>query len=99
MAPQQSGYDYIIVGGGTAGCVIASRLAHRDPKLSVLLIEAGSELSRHDHIYDPLGAGQLHFSDIDWKYMTVPQKHLDGKPKYNCAVRGLSGGVAINSGE
>lgn len=40
----------------------------------------------------------LHFSDLDWKYFTTPQKHLDGKPKYNCAIKGLSGGSIINTG-
>lgn len=92
-------YDYIVVGGGTAGCVVASRLAERKPDLSIMVIEAGSDLSKHEHVYEPLGAQHLHFSEIDWQYMTVPQQHLDGKPKYNCAVKGLSGGVAINSGE
>jgi choline dehydrogenase-like flavoprotein len=50
------------------------------------------------HSPDPAEAAQLHFSDLDWKYFTTPQAHLDGKPKYNCAVKALSGGSVINTG-
>jgi choline dehydrogenase-like flavoprotein len=69
--------DIIIIGGGTAGCVLASRLHQRSPSLSVLLIEAGPNVTGHAHIENPAEAAFLHGSDLDWKYMTVPQKHLD----------------------
>jgi choline dehydrogenase-like flavoprotein len=88
----------IIVGGGTAGVVLASRLHQYKPELSIILIEAGSDVTGHPHIATPADAAFLHFSDLDWKYMTVPQKHLNGAPRYNCAVKGLSGGTIINSG-
>ncbi|KAF2651475.1 GMC oxidoreductase [Lophiostoma macrostomum CBS 122681] len=90
--------DFIIVGGGIAGCVLASRLRQNRPEASILLIEAGPEVSGHPHIENPAEAASLHFSDLDWKYFTVPQTHLDGKPKYNCAIKGLSGGSIINTG-
>lgn len=90
--------DIIIVGGGTAGVVLASRLHQRKPELSILLIEAGPDVTGHPNIATPAEAALLHFSDLDWKYMTVPQKHLNGAPRYNCAVKGLSGGTTINSG-
>jgi choline dehydrogenase-like flavoprotein len=89
---------FIIVGGGTAGCVLASRLRQRKPGSSILLVEAGPDASGHAHIETPAEAPSLHFSDLDWKYFTVPQAHLDGKPRYNCAIKGLSGGTIINSG-
>ena len=90
--------DIIIVGGGTAGCVLASRLHQRKPSLSIILIEAGPDVTDHPHISTPAEAAFLHGSDLDWKYMTVPQLHLDGKPRYNCAIKGLSGGTIINTG-
>jgi hypothetical protein len=40
----------------------------------------------------------LHFSDLDYKYMTTEQKGLDGRPRYNCGVKGLGGGTVINYG-
>ena len=92
-------FDYVVIGGGTAGCVIASRLIERQPVLSILLVEAGPDLTNNPYVKKPLDAAHLHGSDIDWKYMTTPQKHLDGKPRYNCGVKALSGGVAINAGE
>ena len=91
-------YSYIIIGGGTAGCVLASRLLERQPSLSILVIEAGSDITKHPHVYKPLEAANLHFSDIDFKYFTVPQKNLDNKPRYVCGVKALSGAIAINSG-
>ena len=91
-------YDYIIVGGGTAGCVLASRLSHRQPSLSIMVIEAGGDITNHPHVSQPLDAAHLHFSDVDFKYFTVPQKHLDNRPRYVCGVKALSGAIAINAG-
>ncbi|TVY73182.1 Oxygen-dependent choline dehydrogenase [Lachnellula suecica] len=90
--------DIIIIGGGTAGVVLASRLRQRKPELSIILIEAGPDVTGHPHVEKPAEAAFLHFSDLDWKYMTVPQKHLNGAPRYNCAMKGLSGGTIINTG-
>jgi choline dehydrogenase-like flavoprotein len=90
--------DIIIIGGGTAGVVLASRLHERKPELSILLLEAGPDVTGHPHVAIPAEAVSLHFSDLDWKYMTTPQKHLNGKPRYNCAIKGLSGGTIINTG-
>ena len=98
MADANTLYDYLIVGGGTAGCVLASRLLERQPSLSILIIEAGGDVTNHAHIYKPLEAAHLHFSDIDFKYFTVPKKHLDNNPRYMVGVKALSGAIAVNSG-
>lgn len=97
-SPTEASYDYIVIGGGTAGCVLASRLLEDDPTLALLIIEAGSDVTNHPHVYKPLESAKLHFSDIDFKYFTTPQVHLDGKVRYACGVKALSGAVTINSG-
>ncbi|GIY78769.1 glucose dehydrogenase [Caerostris darwini] len=68
----KSQYDYIIVGGGAAGSVLASRLSEV-PCVSVLLLEAGKPAPRVTDI--PSVAGSFIQSDIDWKYRTTPQRH------------------------
>lgn len=90
--------DIIIVGGGLAGTVLASRLHQRKPDLDIVLIEAGPDPKDNPHVLTPADAPKLHFSELDYKYFTTPQVHLDGKPKYNCAVKALGGGTVINSG-
>ncbi|PWY87046.1 glucose dehydrogenase [Aspergillus sclerotioniger CBS 115572] len=91
-------FDYIIVGGGTAGCVLASRLKQDNPSLSILLIEAGPDASSHPLVPDGSKATQLLGSELDWSYKTVPQKHLDDRVLSNHAGKALGGSTAINSG-
>ena len=66
-------YDYIIVGAGTAGCVLANRLTE-DPNVTVLLLEAGPVDSSYIPSI-PLAQSEILLSEMDWKYKTVPQKH------------------------
>ncbi|EHK49445.1 hypothetical protein TRIATDRAFT_50821 [Trichoderma atroviride IMI 206040] len=90
--------DYIILGGGIAGCVLASRLKEADSSLSIVLIEAGPDPTGHPLTTAPLACFAAHYSDLDYAYRTVPQEHLGGRPCYAAAAKVLSGGSAINYG-
>ena len=65
-------YDYIIVGAGTAGCVLANRLTE-DSNATVLLLEAGPVDNKY-FINIPLAQSEIMLSELDWKYKTVPQQ-------------------------
>jgi choline dehydrogenase-like flavoprotein len=90
--------DFIIVGGGLAGTVVASRLHQRNSLLSIVLIEAGPDPVNHPHVTNFMDFRHLHFTELDNQYLTIPQKHLDGKPIYNSSVKALGGGTVINYG-
>lgn len=68
-------YDYIIIGTGTAGCVLARRLSE-DPKVSVLAIEAGHSDLKQLYSRIPAGYANLHKTDVDYDIKTTPQKEL-----------------------
>jgi NAD(P)-binding Rossmann-like domain len=82
MAEASTTYDYIIVGGGLAGSVLARRLADKYPSSTILLLEAGGRPEGDPLIGPPLACFASHFSDIDWAYNTIPQQHLGGKQVY-----------------
>ncbi len=72
------GHDYIIIGAGSAGCVLASRLI-KDGDARVLLLEAGGD-DRHPCIQVPTGIGKLQQHRMfDWGYDTEPEPHLNGR--------------------
>lgn len=92
-----STYDYIIVGGGLSGCVLASRLREYKPGSKILLVEAGQDTRTRTDILQPdiLNLG----GELDWMYPTEPQVSLGGRRIVYNAGKGLGGGTLINSGE
>ncbi|HEU5102789.1 MAG TPA: choline dehydrogenase [Roseiflexaceae bacterium] len=70
-------YDYIVIGAGSAGCVVAARLSE-NPRTTVLLLEAGGPDDRPE-IQIPYAAWSLQGSDVDWAYLTEPQAQLGAR--------------------
>jgi 4-pyridoxate dehydrogenase len=88
------GYDYIIVGAGSAGCVLANRLTE-DEGVRVLLLEAGGD-DRHPYIQIPIGVGKIRQDGLfNWGYETEPEPHLNGRrvPLFRGKVLGGSSSV------
>ena len=88
-------YDYIIIGAGSAGCILANRLS-ADPSHSVLLLEAGGPDKKME-IHIPAGYGKLHRSEVDWGYWTEPQEHLLGRKIYLPRGKALGGSSSTNA--
>jgi choline dehydrogenase len=89
------GYDYVIVGAGSAGCVLANRLTE-DPETRVLLLEAGGR-DRSLNIKIPAGFSKQFHSKLDWDYWTEPEPHLDGRSLYMPRGRSLGGSSSMNA--
>ncbi len=87
-------YDYVIVGAGSAGCVLASRLTE-DPDVSVLLIEAGPPDSS-ENIHVPLAFSQLLHSQLDWDYSTSPEPFADRRRVHLPRGKTLGGSSSTN---
>jgi choline dehydrogenase len=87
--------DYLVLGGGSAGCVVASRLSE-DPSVSVALYEIGP---RNDSwlVRWPAGYSKLQGEKFRFEWMTVPQRHLDNRPMLFPQGKVLGGGSTVNS--
>ncbi|ORY09833.1 glucose dehydrogenase [Clohesyomyces aquaticus] len=98
MSTTSSDYDYIIVGGGTAGVVIASRLSQYLPTSRILLLEAGPDAVNDPAVTDPFPWMELFMKGYMIDYSTTPQSYLNDRQILNPAGRLLSGSSAVNVG-
>jgi choline dehydrogenase-like flavoprotein len=93
---QNAEFDYIVVGAGAAGCVVASRLSE-DPSISVCLLEAGGPDS-HPLVHMPAGVAAMVPTSINnWQYQTLPQPGLNGRVGYQPRGKTLGGSSSINA--
>jgi choline dehydrogenase len=95
LVSQTQAYDYIIVGAGSAGCVLAARLTENSPA-RVLLLEAGGPDSAWQ-IHMPAAFSKLFKTAVDWNYSTEPEPHLNNRKLYWPRGKVLGGSSSINA--
>jgi choline dehydrogenase len=88
-------YDYIVIGAGSAGCVLAARLS-ADPAVRVLLLEAGGT-DRDRNIHRPVGFATMTGGPLTWGFRTVPQAHCEGRQIPFAQGRVIGGSSSINA--
>lgn len=89
-----SKYDYIVIGAGSAGCVIANRIS-QNSDTTVLLLEAGNPDTKPE-IYIPGKASSLYGSEVDWAYMSEPEPYLNHRKIFCPRGKVLGGSSSIN---
>ena len=97
MADRDGRYDFVIVGGGSAGCALANRLS-ADPSTSVLVLEAGRRDWRFDmYIHMPAALSfPIGNRFYDWQYASEPEPHMGGRRIYHARGKVLGGSSSIN---
>jgi choline dehydrogenase len=88
-------YDYVIVGAGSAGCVLANRLS-ADPTSRVLLLEAGGK-DRSLNIKIPAAFPNQFHTKLDWDFKTEPEPHVEGRSLYVPRGKSLGGSSSMNA--
>lgn len=88
-------YDFIIIGGGSAGCVLAARLSE-NPQTKVLLLEAGGS-DRHPYFHLPAGFAKMTKGIASWGWQTVPQRHMKNRVFNYTQAKVIGGGSSINA--
>ena len=95
VALDENTFDYIIIGGGSAGCVLANRLS-ADPDCKVLLVEAGG--SDNNILYHwPAGFAKMTKGIGSWGWSTMPQKHMQNRVLWYTQAKVIGGGSSINA--
>ncbi|WP_223475541.1 GMC family oxidoreductase [Oricola indica] len=89
------GYDYVIVGGGSAGCVLAARLSENEA-VRVLMLEAGGKDS-NPFIHMPVGFAKMTSGPLTWGLTTAPQKHANNREIPYAQAKVIGGGSSINA--
>ena len=90
-----SSYDYIVVGAGSAGAVVAGRLTE-DPSTKVLLVEAGGS-HKHLNVQVPAAFSKQFRTKLDWEYYTEPEAELGGRKIYHPRAKMLGGCSSMNA--
>src|SRR5216683_2663148 len=88
-------HDYVIVGAGSAGCVLANRLSE-DPALRVLMLEAGGR-DRSLNIKIPAAFPKQFHTKLDWDFATEPEAHVDGRSLFIPRGKALGGSSSMNA--
>ena len=87
--------DYVIVGAGSAGCVLANRLTE-DPSVRVIVLEAGGA-DRSPNIKIPAAFAEQFHTKLDWDYSTEPEPHVDDRRLYLPRGKSLGGSSSMNA--